>query len=169
VGIARVTGDDHGWITTYELEGGQPVTTGPYASRELAEERRAFMLDEVLERTRAQGLDVVIRVEADGSCVLVASNLKAVEEPRGLLRWPGPTPAEDELVREIGKPTPWHKSPRTHVAELVVGYREYLVEQVLEPLAESFEPHEAARVRRAIKVIRGEVVLDDIEGTRGQS
>lgn len=160
VGIARITGDGHGWIATYELEGGQPVTTGPYASLELAEERRAFMLDEVLERTRAQGLDVVIRVEADGSCVLVASNLKAVEEPCSGL---GLTPAEEELVREIAN-RPWHKSQRTHVAELVVGYREHLVEHVLEQIAESFGPHEAARVRRAIRVIRGEVQTHDQGG-----
>jgi hypothetical protein len=73
-----------------------------------------------------------------------------------------PNPSEEQLAYEILRPFPWSKSPVQHVAELLCGYREGICQHVLEPLASNLSPREAARVRRAIMVIRGELRLDDL-------
>jgi hypothetical protein len=76
-----------------------------------------------------------------------------------------PNPSEEQLAYEILRPAPWSKSPHRHVAELLCGYREGIAVRVLEPLASRLPPREAARLRRAIMVIRGELRLDDLHTT----
>lgn len=73
-----------------------------------------------------------------------------------------PNPSEESLAYEILRPFPWNKSPVQHVAELLCGYREGICVHVLERVAATLPPREAARVRRAIMVIRGELRIDDL-------
>lgn len=73
-----------------------------------------------------------------------------------------PNPSEEQLAYEILRPFPWNTSPHGHVSALLCGYREGICQHVLEPLASSLPPREAARLRRAIMVIRGELRIDDL-------
>jgi hypothetical protein len=59
-GTACIRHEPHGWIAVFELFDAEPRSTGPYATRELAEERRDQLLEEVIEQTRAEGLAVEI-------------------------------------------------------------------------------------------------------------
>ena len=70
-GTARVCRHHHGWFAAFELFEADPVTVGPYATRELAEGSRDSMLEEVVEQTRAEGLTIEILTLGDARVIVV--------------------------------------------------------------------------------------------------
>lgn len=156
-GTARVRQGQHGWFAVFELVDSEPVSSGPYESRALAEQRRDNMINEILETTRANGVNVEVLELGDLRVLNVVGGPERMRNARTT-----PNPSEEQLAYEMLRPFPFAKSPHGHVAELLCGYREGIVERVLEPLANRLPPREAARLRRAIKVIRGELRLDDL-------
>lgn len=105
----------------------------------------------------AVALDPHTVLELLDRCTRCARDVPPDGEPRTT-----PSASEESFAYELLRPAPWSKSPHRHTSELLCRYREEMIAEVLEPVAATLPPREAARVRRAIMVIRGELRIDDL-------